>query len=199
MIDITKAKERNRWLHRNGQRLLDIIDLEPKLATFGDVQSIGSFSYNLMQVADIDFKIYSSVLDQAAILALAHQMSERPDVIGVRHLDFTKQPNSKINGIYLSIFPYFEGELWKLDLLFLPLDSKPVQEDPLIAQLKTLTPQQRDIILLLKAQLLDAGLYSNPTVFHTPSVIHGADLYRAVLNGAKTMDDAIRYKKEMTI
>jgi len=196
MTTTEQALQRNQWLHKNGKQLLAKFDFISTLTTLGEVQPIGSFSYGLMQVADLDFKVYCPELNPSSILDLADSMARRPDVIGLRHLDFTKQPNAQASGIYLNIFPYFEGELWKLDVLFLPLSTRPTEEDTLVRQLKAVTPEQRDTILTLKAQLLKAGLYSDPAVFHTASVVHGVEVYRAVFEGAQTVEEVMAHKEK---
>jgi hypothetical protein len=151
MITTKQPRDRADQLTKNGKELLKTFNLIPTLKKMGDVQPLGSFSYNLMQVTDLDFKIFCAELDRMAILELAGTMSARPDVVGIRHLDFTKQPDSLAKGIYLNIYPYFAGELWKLDLLFLPTSAKSATEDEFFTRLRNISPQQRETILTIKA------------------------------------------------
>lgn len=189
-----KAKERQLQLKKRGTALLHEFDLLHVLGRFGRVQAIGSYSYDLMQVPDVDFKIYCEKLDQSAIRRLGGQMARRPDVIGIRLLDFTKLQGGERRGVYLNIIPYFQGELWKLDLLFLDAVNERPDHTALISRLKSLSQEERDTILTLKAELLEIGRYSHPTVFHTSAVFHGADVYQAVMEGAKTVADLERWK-----
>src|SRR5690242_1207419 len=117
MSTIAEARERQLQLQRDGKLLLERFGLLRVLATFGSVESIGSFSYGLMQVPDLDFKIYCEKLYPETIRELGGRLAARPDVLGIRLLDFTKQTNGERSGIYLNVYPEYEGELWKLDLL----------------------------------------------------------------------------------
>jgi hypothetical protein len=198
MPTVQQARQRSDWLTRHGKALLDAFDLMPALAKFGEVYPLGSFSYDLMQVTDLDFKIFCPKLDRSAIWELASAMSARPDVVGIRHLDFTKQPDSPAKGVYLNVYPHFADELWKIDLLFLPASAKPAKEDDFFVRLRGISPQQRDTILSIKAELLEAGRYSNPAVFHSSHMVHGMEVYRAVLEeGAQTTDDVLVYKNKL--
>lgn len=188
-MKVTTPIERSQWLQARSSELLEYFNILPTLAKMGEVWSIGSYSYRLMQVPDIDFKIFCQPLDARAIRKLGEVMSARADVIGLRLLDFTKQPESDRPGIYLNLYPQFAGELWKLDLLFLPLERKPDAPDALTEQLQSMPAEQRDLVLRLKAELLEAGRYAQPTVFHNASLVHGVDVYRAVLAGARSVDE----------
>jgi hypothetical protein len=147
-----------------------------------------------MQVPDLDFKIYRDPIDQQAIRELGSMMAARPDVMGIRLLDFTKREDGERQGVYLNIFPYFDDELWKLDLLFLGSDNDRPEHAPMIKRLEELSEDERDAILLMTAELLEAGQYSHPTIFHNPAVFHSADVYKAVFGGARTVADLQSWK-----
>jgi hypothetical protein len=53
MTTTEQAIRRRDLLHRHSKQLLEAFALVPTLAKFGEVQSIGSFSYGLMQVTDL--------------------------------------------------------------------------------------------------------------------------------------------------
>jgi hypothetical protein len=117
MVTINQVRQRSGELKEQGEKLLVHLDLITTLTTFGEVWLIGSYSYDLMQVPDIDFRIYCKTLDRNAIRNFAHSMTARSDVLGIRLLDFSKVESIK-NNIHLVIYVNFENEVWKLDLLF---------------------------------------------------------------------------------
>jgi hypothetical protein len=188
-ITTTQARKRQQQLQARGAELLKSFDLIHKLDSFGRVRATGSYSYGLMQVPDLDFKIYCKEIDQHAVRRLGGRMADRSDVVGIRLLDFTKMENAEGRGVYLNIFPYFKRELWKLDLLFLSTTDERPEHATLAARLDNLSQRERDTILTLKAKLIKTGRYSHPTIFHNSAMFHGADVYQAVLDGAKTVND----------
>jgi hypothetical protein len=194
MVSLEQARQRQDLLQRQAAAVLERFDLVSRLHAFGRVQSIGSYSYGLMQVPDLDFKIYCDPIDQQTIRELGSMMAARPDVMGIRLLDFTKRAGGERQGVYLNIFPYFDDELWKLDLLFLESGHDQPEHDAMLIRLQELSDEERDAVLLIKARLLEAGRYSHPTVFHNPAVFHSADVYKAVFDGARTVTDLERWK-----
>jgi hypothetical protein len=88
MVTINQVRQRSGELKEQGEKLLVHLDLITTLTTFGEVWLIGSYSYDLMQVPDIDFRIYCKTLDRNAIRNFAHSMTARSDVLGIRLLDF---------------------------------------------------------------------------------------------------------------
>ena len=183
------AIKRSEWFQNQGRALLEHFDVISSLSEFGEVWSVGSYSYRLMQVPDLDFKVFCKALDRRRIGRLGSRLAARPDVMGMRLLDFTKWPAGGGNGIYLNLYPLFAGELWKLDLLFLLDAAKPTEPDPLLEQIRALSPEQRSTVLQFKADLLAQGRYAHPTTFHNTSLVHGVDVYRAVLEGARSLKD----------
>lgn len=192
MKNLLDPQKRSRWLQEHGALLLEHLGVPELLGHFGEVWSIGSYSNQLMQVPDLDFKIYCDELDGAAVQALGAQMASRSDVLGVRLLDFTKGLSVEASGIYLSVFPSFADELWKLDLLFLSADEPRPERSELVRKLDQLNPEQRAAILRLKAQLLERGLYAHPTMFHNSLAFHGVEVYEGVLAGVRSVDELER-------
>lgn len=189
MTESSPVIERSEWLQNQGRELLEYFDVISSLTEFGEVWSVGSYSYHLMQVPDLDFKIFCKALDRRRIGRLGSRLAARPDVMGMRLLDFTRWSGGGNNGIYLNLYPLFAGELWKLDLLFLPDTAKPTEPDPLLQQIRALSAEQRSTVLQLKAELLAQGRYAHPTTFHNASLVHGVDVYRAVLEGARSLKE----------
>ena len=70
MVTTTDPRKRQLKLQQQGTELLKRFDLLRVLSRFGRIEPIGSYSYGLMQVPDIDFKVYCKALDQPAIRRL---------------------------------------------------------------------------------------------------------------------------------
>jgi hypothetical protein len=199
MVTTAEARARQLWLQQQGAKLLKHFHLVDVLSKFGRTEPIGSYSYGLMQVPDIDFKVYCQTIDSPAVRRLANRMAGRSDVMGIRFLDFTKLSAGERKGVYLNIFTYFQGELWKLDIHFLNAADERSDHSTLISRLRSLSQEERDIILTLKAALLEIDRYSHPTIFHTTAVFHGVEIYQAVMEGARTVSDLERWKAAKSV
>lgn len=123
----------------------------------------------LKEKPDIDGYIVSDMVSDDKAVELLQDLVGLPDV--------KKVAVEKAGewGAALHIKIPFEGKLWNIDLHFVTETS--LQHHDYLGH-HTYTPEQLDIMLLIKAQLKEKNLYPGSTKL--PGSLSSVDVYRAV-------------------
>ncbi len=172
VIDGSKA------LVAEGEQLLKQLDAISVLSQFGTVTVDGSLSYGLMVNPDIDMCVWMAPPTLEAAAKAAQYFASRADVRRTfvsNHLNFKSRLAHQPTGVYLGLNVPVGERMWNFDIWFLKPGAEAVMADMPDAWYKKLSEQQKEQILQLKYDLIQAGDYGK-TVF-------SADVYRGVVLG----------------
>jgi len=187
MISLEEAKAAQAEMHAQGQRLLKAVPLEALFSTYGRYVIGGSFKHGLMVLSKPDIDGYivtekTSFDDGIKLLGGLFKLQE------VRRVAIEREPDGSAE---LKVKVPFEGRLWNLDVHF--CESGNLSSYDYLGHVRY-TPEQANLMLLIKAQLAEQGLYPGSTKL--PGSLSSVDVYEAVIeHGVETTDEAIAWAK----
>jgi hypothetical protein len=137
--------------------------IEKKLSSFGDVELVGSYKYDLMGQADIDFEVYGEP-NIEKIADLAREYMIMPKLIKVNLVNYTVYSVSRPSlppGVWLGLRVDIDGELVNFDIWFIRASDR--HADEFATKMPrdwwlNLSEQQREAIIYLKALSSNGGL-----------------------------------------
>lgn len=184
VMNIEDIKERSSGLKREAEKLLHDLNLVKTFSRLGEVKRVGSSTTGLILSEDIDFKIYTDNPSGSEVATFAQELlsSSLPVTrIEVTDFDKIKAGPYRLTGVYLGL-TIVTDKRWNVDVMIRRKNDTPVHEQEIDELISMATESQKDIILFLKAQLINEKKYS--AVSKHPFIYTGADIYRAVIKGA---------------
>jgi hypothetical protein len=186
-MSLNDIRKHNDLLQAEAQRLIDATRLDKLLTSFGRVELSGSFVYGTMVDRDIDIEVYLQPKDinidtrakvMNAILML-------PQCVEMRMTDRKLYPKPhRPKGIWFGPYMLFEDNIWNIDIWLTPLDEL---NTGLHEKMLSITPEQRDAILIIKQQALENGIKKKG--------ITSAEIYKSVLSdGVSNYQEFIDHK-----
>ncbi len=177
MTRLEQARQRSSQLRESAKEILNALDLETRLSHLGDFQLDGSYASDMMVKPDIDIRVVTANPDLRSAATFAQEMMLMPDVRRtmvtnyLRHSTKTGMPK----GIYIGLHIMQDDVRWNVDIWVMRESERLDTANFPRGWFERLTNDQKDIIIMLKTDLLEAGRY--------PGEYHSADVYRAVMNG----------------
>lgn len=189
MITKEQALKDSRHFHKITTKALEIIDIEPKLRKIGEVELVGSYKYDLIGKADMDFHVYTTQKPtRETVAGLAQEFLSNEKVIKLSIVDYTIFPPSRPSsppGVWISIKVDVDGELANFDIWLLRRVDE--HKDDFGTAMpanwyNNLSQEQKEAIIFTKA-LSRAG--------ELDSEYLSTDIYRAVVLGGVTQPQEI--------
>lgn len=176
-MDLQQAKKQQQDLQKEAREVLKKLNLEKTFSKIGKVEYVGSLSYQLLVLRDIDINVFVidplKELDKINDAANSLIKNDAVRKISVLKHGYNYPPDEgKPLGIYVGIEVVHENNLWKIDSWF--LTKKAAENEALGLKVLEATEQQHDLMLLLKAQLHEVNRYGPKKEYYS------ADIYRAV-------------------
>lgn len=181
-------------LECQGNDILADLALFERLASVGDVVSIGSWAAGLMALPDIDIGVLCAELDPDRIMDTLQPLFHHPRIKRMNFIDergpLQSMSGPENEGIYcgLRYLLGLDGEgaeetTWRLDIWFFPA-AAPRPEITMRDRLLLAPNHERLAVLRIKDELIRRGVYGRQ--LHC----HGVDVYQAVLDrGARSVTD----------
>ena len=193
-----RLDERDRELLRRAASMSEEADevladlgLPELVSRVGRSERVGSASFGLALLRDIDFDTLCPSLDAGAVWDVLRPLAEHPRVKRLRWSDergrFNNLGRPENDGLYCGIH-YYAGEVrddlrWKVDCWFFPADA-PRPDIALRDRLRGASAEERLAILRLKDAAIRSGRYGWSSDFQ------GHRIYDAVLNrGVRRFED----------
>lgn len=193
-MNLRDALKQQDILHAEAHDVIEQLNLKAKFSTIGDLIEKGSFSYKLMVVPDIDFNIYVEdpliYIPKISPVVSSFLENKLVEKVSVVKSGYVRPPaEGKPQGIWIGIQAVFNNRMWNTDIWIL---SRSQHDDtPLGVDMHSITEEQRNLILELKATLHEQGRYGHKNEFYS------ADIYKAVcLHGAVSIEDLERIKNK---
>ena len=171
---------------RRAQTILAALRLPERWQRIGvEVQPVGSMRMELLaKHRDLDFHLYSDVVDVAADFAVMGELATLP---GIRRVQFGNALDTEEACVeWHAGYEDERGELWQLDLIHIRRGSRYDSYFERVADriAAVLTDEQRETILRLKFETPDA------------EQIAGIAYYRAVIEGGvRTLDELSAWRQ----
>lgn len=188
-------------LQKEGQEVLEKLDLVNLLSRYGEVELVGSFVLGLMTWRDIDILIGCKNIDRDDLSKLSSELIKKcHERIDISFIDNNKgEIAHRPVGIYFGISYYPEDikpadllssneKKWKIDCWF--VSENGLVDTKYTSELKDrLTDESREIILEIKKEVTGNKKYGKE--------IFSVDIYDAVLDeGVKDLEGFIEYLKK---
>ncbi len=179
-------------LQKQADKLLSQIDLKDIFSKYGKVSEIGgSYSYGLMVYPDIDIEIINNIVTKDNASKLLKDIASKSYVRKVSFVDNVNHVSTvkgRPKGYWFGIEIPFEKDKWGIDCWIQQPDwidesigNPNIIDSTYINRLKTLPQESKDIILLIKYELIIRKLYG--------SKFNSINVYDAVLkDNVKTID-----------
>lgn len=192
MATLKEAKQKQDKLQKQASELLDTLNVEQELSRLGNFNPEGSYQYGLMVYGDIDLRVENSSFDIDSITEILRSFVKKPCVWDVDLRDYSKNKLAEPNGKYIKVRAVYNEEIWKIDIWFLtPYESVQTHPEPGLEPgwFEKLTQEEKDTILLLKANLWEKGIYIHKGVgsYH---------VYRAVMEGIHDVDNFLSWMEQ---
>lgn len=180
LFKMSELLEREQKIRNEANELLDRVIL-PVLEKHGEIEVGGSYLYKLMYQRDIDILVISEYVDKESYVKLCVDLLslncvskfKTTDRINFPHKHATDRPT----GFWLSPTVRFNDHEWSLDIWMQKPDWVDGRNTRFYEDLKKLTEEQRDSVLILKKELKDSNLYGVSKKYES------VDVYDAVLKG----------------
>ncbi len=189
---MSDATENQQALQREAELLLRETPLLEMLSRMGTPIRTGSSVTGLMAYPDIDFAVQHEDPDFGEATRLVPEACERLGATAVKIADFTAAEGESA-AFYVGIEMPFRGRVWHIDATITkpgPIATNPPE---MAGWLEDMSDAQRETILVLKRQLIDAGRYVGARS-RPPYTFRSAHLYEAVLQGdAASVSDLEKY------
>lgn len=188
MITLEQAKRNSDQLTAAANKVLEKYKILELLAKYGQVIPEGSYSYGMMVYPDVDIMVVNPGIKPEQIAELGTALLLTDGINRSEMKDFTKNERREglPYGYYVSTKILAEDlDLeWKFDIWLVPAlpdtekRSQGMEKHDWMSQRSS---EEKDAMLLLKAQLWEMGIYIHKGVgsFH---------VYRAVMNGIRDVD-----------
>lgn len=192
-MDLAKAKSQQEELQQEAMQLLEALQLQSHYSQIGELHKTGSYSYGLMVVRDIDFDVFVDnslqELDKIGNLATKLLNNDLVRKISVVKNGYNSPPDAgKPVGIWIGIQSVFNKNLWNMDIWVVQREQ--AEAINLGFDMQQITQEQKDTMLLLKAQLQEQNRYGHKNDYYS------ADIYKAVYFGnVKTIEELDNYQK----
>lgn len=207
MITLEEAKQNQQALQQAASGVLEQYQITELLSKYGQVVAEGSYSYGLMVYPDIDLLVINSDINTDHVIELAKTLFQTEGINHASMSDFTatlrdrytKNGEGPPYGFYVKTNIFHEDSSrnldiwqWKLDIWLVPEKPKNTNRTKGLESadwFEKRTEEEKDAMLLLKAQLWEKGYYIHKGIgsFH---------VYRAVIEGIRTVDDFFEWMKE---
>lgn len=187
-----KTIEQQNELQQQAKELLDKTSVLDLLSRLGHPIQTGSSVTGLMVYPDIDFAIQTKNPDVQDAIDLVPLVFTQLAATSCKVADFSTNPKESAGYFIGFEFPY-AGQTWQISATV--GKPGPIITDPpqLNSWIKNMSEQQREIILKLKKELIDANRYSGAKS-QPPHTFRSVHLYEAVLKGgAKTVTEIEEY------
>lgn len=173
MITLEEAKRNQQRLHEEASKLLTDLKLKVLLNRYGQLIIEGSYAYELMHKPDIDLRVVTNNPSRNTIAELTKQLYGSERVLSILTMDmYQMKPKDppKPKGYYIGLKALFDGAHWNVDIWLVEKPDAGYTPYASLEEIKKLSTQDKDRILLLKAQLDESGFDYN-----------SSRVYRAVL------------------
>lgn len=179
-MTLEEAKKQSKVLHDTATELLDTYQIKDLFTPIGDLTTVGSYSYGLMVIPDIDFNIYCKdpTVFNDQISNIVNILMKKEGVVKVSVVKsgfYVPAEDGKPKGIWIGINIFFKEKIWNIDTWI--LQKAEAEAVPLGFDVDKLSQAQKDRILLLKAQLNEQGKYGRKSTYYS------AQVYKAIVNG----------------
>ena len=179
-------------LQKQAKELLDATPVLVLLGKLGQVTQTGSSTTGLMIYPDIDFAVQTKKPKVQDAIDLVPAIFAKLSATSCKVADFRIDSNEGASYFIGFEFPY-SGKGWQISATVGhpgPITTNPPE---LSSWLKNMSEQQRETILELKKELINAKRYAGAKS-QPPYTFRSVHLYEAVLRGgAKTIRDIESY------
>ncbi len=189
MITKEQALKDSEHFYDIATQALEYLALEPILRKIGEVELTGSYLYNLMGKADIDFHVYTTQKPtREVVVDLAQEFLINEKVIKLNVVNYTKFPPSRPSsppGVWIGLKVDVDGELVNFDIWLLRRIDEHKDDFATVMPVdwyNNLSKDQRDAIVYTKS-LSRAGELDQEYL--------STDIYRAVVLGGATKSEEI--------
>lgn len=177
-MTLEEAKRQQKVLQDRATELLENYQIKELFSRVGELTIVGSYSYGLMVIPDIDFNIYCenplAFNDQISDLVNVLLKKEGVVKVSIAKSGFFMPPDDgKPKGIWIGINILFKEKIWNIDTWVLRKEE--AEAVPLGFSVNDLSQELRDKILLLKAELNAQNKYGRKKSFYS------AEVYKAVV------------------
>ena len=175
----------SRQLKREADRFLRRTALLDFLQKQGNVNFVGSYSYDLMVDGDIDIHVANSSMNKARSLLILNALIKANHFRGYVYYDFTVHRHAGFpRGYYIGLKTRFLGRKWKIDMWL--LKKADTRSDQIGRLVKTNLNAKNKLAILRLKSLVKAKMLPLTSV----------DIYRAVfLEKIKSPADLKKYTK----
>lgn len=200
MITLEEAKKNQQALQQAASDVLEQYKIINLLSKYGKVIPEGSYSYELMVYPEIDILVINPSISSEQVLELGKILfmtnginhASMSDFTGELRDEYTKNGEGPPYGYYIKTNLHHEQSRkdlgiwqWKLDIWLVPEKPEDINRTKGLESsdwFEKRTQEEKDAMLLLKAQLWEQGVYIHKGVgsFH---------VYRAVIEGVRDVDD----------
>lgn len=186
MVTLEEAKKKSNELQAAAGRLLAEHRVIELLSEYGEVKFGGSYKYGNMVKPDIDIGIYNPKITAEQVFELGKKLFMKFHRFYISDRTKLAVREDRPNGVYIGFIAEYEGLKWTFDIWAM---EKTGERDPTATKgledsdwFEKRTQEEKDAMLLLKAQLWEQGVYIHKGVgsFH---------VYRAVIEGVRGVDD----------
>lgn len=179
--------EESQVVRQEAAKLLELTDVANYLKRFGEVNLIGSYSYNVMMARDLDFHIIIKEFNQQLVkdfFDYAVDSGFFEEIIFHDKHKFNKEAAARyasknaLDSYYFGLRTIFNSESWQIGINFI---TQPQAASVEVGKLfETATDDQREQILVFKKLVKDQNLK-----------VSSAYLYRAVLEKSITDSEGL--------
>lgn len=177
-------------LQKEGNEVLEKLQLIPLLSKYGKPIIVGSLATGLMTWRDIDIEVITEVNSSQDLFDMVSHLfviDNARNIILQNNADYRIRKNNP-DGLYLG-FKYQDKEVWKFDIWFLSVKQHSGKDDIEWFN-KNINEDNRKIILMIKDQIAIHPEYRK-TIF-------SQDIYDAVLKEkVNTYDEFVNYLKKI--
>jgi len=160
MITLEEAKRNQQKLHDQASELLRELKLLELLGKYGELIVEGSYAYGLIHKPDIDLRIITAKPDKLAVAELTGLLYQIDNVLTILTMDMYRlKPKDppKPRGYYVGLKVQFDDMKWNIDIWIVEEPDAGYTPYANPGEIKKFSDQDKDRILLLKAQLDEAG------------------------------------------
>lgn len=149
-LDVSKKSAQ---IRQSAEQVLAKLSLATALVDIGELGFTGSYALDLMTWNDIDcqIKLFNEEEPEQVFGEIITRLFGLKGVKNLKLINFIKNPKPTMPiGLYCGVHYHYEGEVWKIDIWYLP--EKEYTTNQLFTQriLSKLTPELRETILKWK-------------------------------------------------
>ena len=193
-MKISDALKQSKKIREEATKFLNKIKITDKLSEYGQVNLIGSYTYDVMWARDIDFHVVIKKFDQKIVKSFFNYLVDKSlfeEIIFHDKHKFNKEAAQRyaskkaLDSYYFGLRSNYNSNLWQIGVNFITQRQEAsVEIDKLFEKA---TEKQRRIIVKYKILLREMG-YG----------ISSAYIYRAVLEkNIKSKEDLLAYLRSI--